>query len=57
MKCNSLINVFSITSLLLISLSACNFTEEIQQENKPLNIIYIMADTTPIRRLVRMDLK
>lgn len=44
MKRNSLINVFSITTLLLISLSACNFTEEIQQENKPLNILYIMAD-------------
>ena len=44
MKRNSLINVFSITTLLLISLSACNFTEEIQQGNKPLNIIYIMAD-------------
>ena len=44
MKRKSLINVFSITILLLISLSACNLTEEIQKENKPLNIIYIMAD-------------
>ena len=44
MKRNSLISVFSVTTLLLISLSACNLTEEIQQENKPLNIIYIMAD-------------
>ena len=44
MKPNSIINAFSITTLLLISLSACNIAEETQKENKPLNIIYIMAD-------------
>ena len=44
MKPNSLITTFSVTSLLLISLSACNIAEETQKENKPLNIIYIMAD-------------
>ena len=40
MKRNSLINVFSITTLLLISLSACNLTEEIQQEISLLIYLY-----------------
>ena len=54
MKRNSLIKVFS--HYILITLSACNLTEEIQKENKPLNIIYIMADDHAIRRLAHMDL-
>ena len=42
MKPNSLYSILSITGLFLISLCACNSPNE--KENKPLNIIYIMAD-------------
>ena len=35
---------FSITGLFLLCLCACNSSNEKKQENKPLNIIYIMAD-------------
>ena len=44
MKPNSLYSIFSITGLILLSLCACNSPNEKQQKNKPLNIIYIMAD-------------
>jgi uncharacterized sulfatase len=44
MKLYNLFSTFIITGLILLSLFACNLTEEIQKENKPLNIIYIMAD-------------
>jgi arylsulfatase A-like enzyme len=37
-------NLYSITGLFLLLLCSCNSTNEEQQENKPLNIIYIMAD-------------
>jgi len=44
MKPKSFYSIFSITSLLLLSICACNSPNEKQQENKPLNVIYIMAD-------------
>tara|TARA_B100000287_G_scaffold299740_1_gene282892 strand:- start:19 stop:1620 length:1602 start_codon:yes stop_codon:yes gene_type:complete len=44
MKLNSLFNILSITGLFLLSLCACNAPNAKQEENKPLNIIYIMAD-------------
>ncbi|OUW95139.1 MAG: sulfatase [Flavobacteriales bacterium TMED228] len=44
MKLNSLYSIFIITSLFLLSLCSCNLASEKQQESKPLNIIYIMAD-------------
>ena len=44
MKFNSLYSIFFIASLFLLSLCSCNLANEKQQENKPLNIIYIMAD-------------
>ena len=37
-------SIFSITGLILLSLYACNSPKELTSENKPLNIIYIMAD-------------
>ena len=33
-----------IIGFFLLTLSACNLTNQKQQENKPLNILYIMAD-------------
>ena len=44
MKSNNFLSFFNIISLFLISLCACNSTKEKLQKNKPLNIIYIMAD-------------
>ena len=49
MKPNSLFSNYGITGLFLLSLCACNSAKEEQKdiaekENKPLNIIYIMAD-------------
>jgi len=44
MKPKSLYSILSISGLFLLLLCACNSTNEKQQENKPLNIIYIMAD-------------
>ena len=44
MKSNNFYSTFSIIGLLIIMLFACNLPNEKQQENKPLNIIYIMAD-------------
>ena len=44
MKPKSFYSIFSITSLLLLSICACNSPNEKQKENKPLNVIYIMAD-------------
>ena len=44
MKTKSVYSIFSIITLLLLSLYACNSPNKKQQENKPLNIVYIMAD-------------
>jgi arylsulfatase A-like enzyme len=49
MKPHSLYSIYGITGLFLLSLCACNSVKEEQKdvakkENKPLNIIYIMAD-------------
>ena len=44
MKTNSIYSIFSVITLLLLSLYACNSPNKKQQENKPLNIVYIMAD-------------
>ena len=49
MKPNSLFSMYGIIGLFLLSLFACNIAKEEQKditekENKPLNIIYIMAD-------------
>ena len=49
MKPQSLYSIYGITVLFLLSLYACNSAKEEQKdlakkENKPLNIIYIMAD-------------
>ena len=44
MKPKSLYSIFSITCLLILSICACNSPKEKQEENKPLNVIYIMAD-------------
>ena len=44
MKTNNVYSIFSIITLLLLSLCACNSPNKKQQENKPLNIVYIMAD-------------
>ena len=44
MKSYSLLNIFSISGVFLLSLFACNSPNEKKQEKKPLNIIYIMAD-------------
>ena len=44
MKTKSVYSIFSIITLLLLSLCACNSPNKKQQENKPLNIVYIMAD-------------
>ena len=44
MKTNNVYSIFSIITLLLLSLYACNSPNKKQQENKPLNIVYIMAD-------------
>ena len=44
MKSYSLYSIFSITGLLLLSVYACNSPNKKKQENKPLNIVYIMAD-------------
>ena len=49
MKPYSLFSIYGITGLLLLSLCACNSANDEQKdiakkENKPLNIIYIMAD-------------
>ena len=49
MKPQSLYSIYGITILFLLSLYACNSAKEEQKdvakkENKPLNIIYIMAD-------------
>ena len=35
---------FNISGLFLLSFFACNSPNEKQQEHKPLNILYIMAD-------------
>ena len=43
MKTQGIYNAFSITALFLIFLCSCNLSNK-QQETKPLNIIYIMAD-------------
>ena len=42
MKSNSLIGILSITGLFLITLCACNSSTK--KEDKPMNVIYIMAD-------------
>ena len=42
MKSNSLIGILSITGLFLITLCACNSSAK--KEDKPMNVIYIMAD-------------
>ena len=49
MKSNSLFSTYGIIGLFLLSLFACNIAKEeqkdiVEKENKPLNIIYIMAD-------------
>ena len=44
MKPKSLYSIFSIICLLILSICACNSPNEKQEENKPLNVIYIMAD-------------
>ena len=49
MKPYSLFSIYGITGLLLLSLCACNSANDeqkdiVEKENKPLNIIYIMAD-------------
>ena len=49
MKPNSLFSMYGIIGLFLLSLFACNIAKEeqkdiVEKENKPLNIIYIMAD-------------
>ena len=49
MKPYSLFSIYGITGLLLLSLCACNSAKDeqkdiVEKENKPLNIIYIMAD-------------
>ena len=49
MKPNSLFSTYGIIGLFLLSLFACNIAKEeqkdiVEKENKPLNIIYIMAD-------------
>ena len=49
MKPNSLFSTYGIICLFLLSLFACNIAKEeqkdiVEKENKPLNIIYIMAD-------------
>ena len=44
MKHYNIFSVFFKTCLLILVLSACNSLKEKQQENKPLNVIYIMAD-------------
>ena len=43
MKTQGIYNAFSITALFLIFICSCNLSNK-QQETKPLNIIYIMAD-------------
>ena len=44
MKNRRTYRILSITALFLIFICGCNLPNEKQQENKPLNIIYIMAD-------------
>ena len=49
MKPNSLFSMYGIIGLFLLSLFACNIAKEeqkdiVEKDNKPLNIIYIMAD-------------
>ena len=44
MKSYSFFNTYSITVLFFFLICACNSPNKKQQENKPLNIIYIMAD-------------
>ena len=44
MKNYNIFSAFFKTCLLILVLSACNSQKEKQQENKPLNVIYIMAD-------------
>ena len=44
MKTRRTYSILSIMALFLTFICACNLPNEKQQENKPLNIIYIMAD-------------
>ncbi len=44
MNSYNLLKTLSISCLLLLMISACGPTDKKQQDNKPLNVIYIMAD-------------
>ena len=44
MKNRRTYRILSITALFLIFICGCNLPNEKQKENKPLNVIYIMAD-------------
>ena len=57
MKSSNFFSLFNIISLFLISLCACNSTKEKFQENKPLNIIYIMADDHAYQAISAYDSK